>query len=245
MTRQLEQLNIISNNVNRAFFIRSDSVGDRLVVQQILSNQDYNLTNFAQNSLLNKYFQTLINSNNKPFIIDAGANIGASVVYFSAIYPQCKILAIEPETNNCDLLRKNCQGIDVNLLEGGISSKNGSLYIYDPGCSDCGFRLGEKGDSEVRVYSATDLILEYAEQGFTPFIFKIDIEGGESELFKEKFSWLKKVPLLIIELHDWLIPWERNSQNFLRTISSYNFDFVYKGENIFCFNIDLLQANCA
>ncbi len=240
MTRQLEQLNINSNNVNRVFYIRGDSVGDRLVVQQILANQDYNLNNFVQNNLLNAYFQSLINSNKKPLIIDAGANIGASAVYFSAIYPQCKILAIEPEKNNCNILRKNCHGIDLSLLEGGISSSNGYLYLYDPGCSDCGFRLGESGDYQVPVYSATDLIRQFVEQGCTPFIFKVDIEGGESELFKENFAWLKNIPLLIIELHDWLIPWQSNSQNFLRAISSYNFDFVYKGENIFCFNKDLL-----
>ena len=48
------------------------------------------------------------------------------------------------------------------------------------------------------------------------------------------------VALIIIKLHDWLFPGEGNSQNFLRTLASHDFDFLHRGENVFAFNNRLL-----
>jgi FkbM family methyltransferase len=240
MDRLLEQVNVQLNNENRTFFVRSDSPGDRGVIKQIFQKRDYDLSKFAQRANLADYYAALVNSGKKQLIIDAGANIGASVLYFLGAFPQSKILAIEPEKNNCQLLRKNCEGLNVSVLEGGIGCKNGFMFLTDPGYSDWGFRLGEHGDYQVPVYGAEDLVVEQIGKGFSPFIFKIDIEGGEAEMFKENTTWIRHFPLLIIELHDWLLPGKSNSQNFLRAISSFNFDFVYRGENVFCFNNDLL-----
>lgn len=240
MHRTLAQINLKINGVTRAFFIRNDSVGDRGVIQQIFQNRDYDLTQFAQTNSLRSYYSSKVASGKVPLIIDAGANIGASVVYFLHVYRECKVLAIEPEMNNCTLLRKNCAGLNFSLVEGGIGCKNGSLFLSDPGDSDWGFRLGEQGNVKVPVFAADELILDQINQGLEPFIFKIDIEGGESELFKERTTWMQRFPLLIIELHDWLFPGTSNSRNFLREVSSMNMDFVFSGENVFCFNNDLL-----
>jgi FkbM family methyltransferase len=243
MSRLLEQINIQFNNESRDFYFRSDGVGDRGVIQQIFQNRDYDLTMFAQNANLVAHFSSLLASGRKPLIVDAGANIGASAVYFSGSFPGSKILAIEPEKNNCQLLRKNCEGLDVTVLEGGVGCKNGFLFLSDPGYSDWGFRLVDQGDYKVPVYAAADLVLDQVGRGSAPFIFKIDIEGGESGLFEENTDWIERFPLLVIELHDWLFPGKSNSRNFLRAISSRDFDFVYRGENVFCFNNDLLSAS--
>jgi len=93
------------------------------------------------------------------------------------------------------------------------------------------------------MFAADELILEQVNQGLEPFIFKIDIEGGESELFKERTTWMQRFPLIIIELHDWLFPGTSNSRNFLREVSNMNVDFVFRGENVFCFNNDLLSPH--
>ena len=68
---------------------------------------------------------------------------------------------------------------------------------------------------------------------FFPFIVKIDIEGGEENLFSMNTDWIKKIPMVIIELHDWLLPKQRTSTNFLKTVSELDRDFNIKGENIF------------
>ena len=40
-------------------------------------------------------------------IIDAGANVGLAAVYFSSRFPEAKILALEIESANFELLRRN------------------------------------------------------------------------------------------------------------------------------------------
>lgn len=243
MHRTLAQVNLEINGITRAFFVRNDSQGDRGVIQQIFQNRDYDLAPFAQTDSLKSYYISLLDAAKVPLIIDAGANIGASVVYFTHAYRESKLLAIEPEMNNCALLRKNCSGLNFSLLEGGLGSNNGELFLSDPGHSDWGFRLEEQGTIRVPVFAADELVLDQVKQGFAPFIFKIDIEGGESELFKERTTWMERFPLLIIELHDWLLPGTSNSRNFLREISAMNFDFLFRGENVFCFNNDLLSTH--
>jgi len=59
-----------------------------------------------------------------------------------------------------------------------------------------------------------------------------DIEGFESDLFSTNTDWIKKVTVLVVELHDWMIPNSANSHNFL-AISAESRDFVVYGENIF------------
>jgi hypothetical protein len=38
-----------------------------------------------------------------------------------------------------------------------------------------------------------------------------------------------------------LLPGEGNSRNFFKAALEFDFDFVYRGENLFCFNNALLK----
>jgi len=80
------------------------------------------------------------------------------------------------------------------------------------------------------------------EPDAAPFIAKIDIEGGEAELFSSNCTWMGEFPLIIIELHDWMLAGKASSRNFLHAIAAYNFDVMLHGENLFCFNNDLLAS---
>src|SRR5688500_1422830 len=42
-----------------------------------------------------------------PFVIDCGANIGISILYFKQVYPACRILAFEPDPAIFTYLSKN------------------------------------------------------------------------------------------------------------------------------------------
>ena len=50
-----------------------------------------------------------------PYIIDCGANIGMSVLYFKWMYPNARILAFEPDPATFELLTRN---VATNRLEG-------------------------------------------------------------------------------------------------------------------------------
>jgi hypothetical protein len=66
----------------------------------------------------------------------------------------------------------------------------------------------------------------------TPFLVKIDIEGFEEDLFSQNIQWIKAFPIVIIELHDWMLPGRGSSNNFLRAIANENLDFVIIRENV-------------
>jgi hypothetical protein len=75
-----------------------------------------------------------------------------------------------------------------------------------------------------------------AKEKAAPFILKIDIEGHEDQLFHSKTDWLRLFKVVVIELHDWMLPGTANSRNFLKQITKYDFDMVFVGENVFCVN---------
>lgn len=236
----LIKINLRGEGTTREFCLRKDSAADRGVFEQIFQNGSYNVFQFQQSVGLKSCYAAITEAQKTALIVDAGANIGASAVYLSLAWSQCKVLAIEPESRNCELLRLNCSGLNYSLVEGAVGSRNGIRYLHDPGEGEWGYRVEDQGEQEVRVFAAADIVAEQIDCGFRPFIFKIDIEGGEEELFAENVEWARQFPLIVVESHDWLFPGQARSRNFLRTIASMNFDCVFRGENMFCFNNDLL-----
>lgn len=234
-------LPVKTRNGVRSFSVRWNSHADLGVFYQVFINRDYDLSRFALGKRIEELYESMISAKHQPLIVDAGANIGASVVWFASWFPQSKIIAIEPAPDNCALLRRNCIGIDYELFAGGISSEDGTMYLQDPGCGHWAYRVTEEGKREVPVFAASKIVDLQISRSTTPFICKIDIEGGEKYLFQKNTDWIDKFPLLIVELHDYMLPGGSRSKGFLTTLSRYDFDFVPYGENIFCFNNRILR----
>ena len=49
-----------------------------------------------------------------------------------------------------------------------------------------------------------------------PFIVKIDIEGAEADVFASDTDWFNETPVVIVELHDWLMPKQGTAAEFLK-----------------------------
>jgi FkbM family methyltransferase len=218
----------------RQFFLRDASKADEGVFHQIFVNQDYNLARLGRGKQLEDYLRRIAPA--KPLILDCGANIGAAAVWFAGCYPHARIVAIEPDPANLALLVRNCQGLDVEPVAGAISCRRETLYLTDPGHGEWGYRTEEHPPSSPRAptteaYPVGHFLRAYPEH--VPFIVKIDIEGGEDRLFRDDTTWIEAFPLLIIELHDWLLPESASSASFLQAIAPLRRDFVYFSENIF------------
>ena len=239
----------IKLNDSEIFFsFREDSSGDRSVLKQIFLNQDYNISHWEQGKKLLEYHNE--QSKIRPsLIIDAGANIGASAVYFSNIFSNTFIFAVEPDITNWHLLEMNTTGLNVFNFNGAIADVDGELTFEDPGRGDVGFMTKRIGDldkmtntKKVKSISPKSILSHSATQNTNPLILKIDIEGGEDALFDGDTNWLSKFPLVIIELHDWMLPFSGSSRNFIKSVAQHDFDFVYRGENIFLFNRKILNV---
>lgn len=195
----------------RAFRHRG-TPADLGVIAQMFESQDYSLGRLRRGAELHALYEALVQSGERPLILDAGANIGASAVFFGVHFPRAHIVALEPAADNFELLRANTAGLDVDARCAAIGAHDGT---------------------GVAVHAASRLISEKLAAGYQPYIAKIDIEGGEQELFSRDTGWADGFALLIIELHDWLLPRAGSARNFLRWAAERDRDFVYIGENIF------------
>ena len=117
------------------------------------------------------------------------------------------------------------------------------MRIEDPDAGHNAFRTVRSVGTEGIDVLTIDRVMKEFDTA-VPFIVKIDIEGFESDLFSSNTEWIRRFPLILIELHDWLLPGQACSQNFLKAISAENRDFVHQGETIFSISNHLLPLRC-
>jgi FkbM family methyltransferase len=166
-------------------------------------------------------------------IIDGGANVGYASIFFANRFPSAQIIAIEPESSNFEALVNNVSKYDnVTTVKKGLWNKSGFLRIIDKESDKFAFMTmevsaGDEYDVEVITIDEILRLSGCSEIG----ILKLDIEGAEKELFSSNYdSWLGKVKLLIIELHDDMK--SGCSDAFYAAINHYKFESEVVGENI-------------
>ncbi len=225
---------IIYDRSRRACFtVKSRDDVDVTVVRQIFINEDYALGSPKHADALWKYYVKIIESGKKPLIIDCGGNSGLATKYFSETYGGSRIVCIEPEEQNMEMAKINNHDPDIQFLLAGIGNSDARADIVDPGEGNWGYRTETSDTGKTKIISVNSILGDAEYKNCTPFIIKIDIEGFEQNLFEKNVEWLDAFPLLIIELHDWMLPKQATSNNFLRAISERNRDFIYRNENVF------------
>jgi FkbM family methyltransferase len=203
------------------------------VMHEIFEFNDYGFEKLARGEELARHYERLVASGVTPLIVDCGANSGMASAYFSVTYPEARIIAVEPEPENLALARVNNPGERVRFILAGVGHSGGRGRIVDPKQGNWAYRIDDQASGPVEIVSISQLLAEHCDPGVQPFIIKIDIEGSENALFLKNTEWLDLFPVLVIELHDWMLPRAANSGPFLREIAVRDRDFVYHGENIF------------
>jgi FkbM family methyltransferase len=217
----------------RCLHLKIRSKIDFSTLCQIYQSNDYGLEKIGRHRELTAHYQNILSQGKIPLIIDCGGNIGLAARYFNDDYPESKILLIEPEHSNIEQAKMNNDQAKIHFYESAIGCRDERGEVIDPGLGEWGYRVETAKEGKTEIISINTLLKTYTSEHYSPFIVKIDIEGFEANLFSENTEWVDKFPLLIIELHDWMLPRSANSSNFLKTIALLNRDFIYKGENVF------------
>jgi FkbM family methyltransferase len=140
-------------------------------------------------------------------IVDAGANVGYSVLRFRLEYPDAFIVAIEPESSNFSQLQKNCAG-DYNIVleQKALWSTQARLAIQSFDIDKNAFRVGGHDSGDILAISVPDILTMHKLE--TIDLLKIDIEGSETEVFRHHSTeeWLPRVSMILIETHDGIAP---------------------------------------
>ena len=212
-------------NVKASFlkvpFILRDNISDKAIFFQVFYEKQYDLYGVDFPKALR--------------IIDGGANIGCASVYFTMRFPQAEILAIEPEKDNFSLLKTNTESYrNIHCVQAGVWNKNEKLSIANPEGGAAEFMFDNNIINSDSINGMTIQSLLDLKNWNEVDIIKLDIEGAEKEVFSsDDLSWLKKVKLLIIELHD------RYKKDCTKTVfyalNQFNYDAYFHHENIFIF----------
>lgn len=215
---------IFINQLSQTVYLRRNT-SDRILFEEIIVQGEYDL-------------QQLKNLNPQ-HIIDIGANVGYTSIFFSNRFEDSKIIALEPEHENFSALCKNTSNrANIIGIEGGIWNSKCKLKVVNPTASKWAIQVTESDDDKwIQAYTIPELIEDYNIP--TIDILKIDVEGTEKILFDNQAArWLSKTKVLIIETHDRIVP--GSSTPVLREISKKNFNLSVKSDFLIFTNKDLV-----
>jgi FkbM family methyltransferase len=174
-------------------------------------------------------------------VVDGGAYIGLSAIYFTMRYPGVRIIAVEASERNYELLVRNTADFpNIEPVHAALWPQAGSLVLTDPGTGLWGLQVKEAagtGDDapgtvdepadSVRAITIGDIIRDYGLDRID--LLKVDIEGAEKELFSEPGPWLSQVDAICIELHDWFKV--GCTRTFFAAVSDFDVE-AWRGENV-------------
>lgn len=133
-------------------------------------------------------------------VVDVGANVGYSVVYFANRYRRARIEAFEPHPVHVDLLRRN---LDLN----GITERV-AVHPVAAGITHSKAWLSDKGgDSQVSTGESEGMLPITVVDFFDAMknrkidLLKIDCEGGEYPLIMDSRFPMLHVERIIMEWH--------------------------------------------
>lgn len=156
---------------------------------------------FIYNEIFNNNIYNFISKSKNPFIIDAGANIGLSVIYFKKLYPNSEIIAFEPDENVFTTLEYNINSLQINnvtLVKKALWNEVTELRFYSEGAD--GGRLANEGENNQIIKINTTLLSDYINNRIVDLL-KIDIEGAELFVLQEARRYLKNVNNIFVEYH--------------------------------------------
>jgi FkbM family methyltransferase len=160
------------------------------------------------------------------FVIDAGANIGTSAIWFATKHPQATVIAIEPESENFDLMKLNVAGYPaIKPIKAALAGAIGRRELFDRGTGPWGYTIASSSqnvkslEQSVECITVESILATYTQDIVD--ILKLDIEGGEKEVLEDSKCWICSMRVIVVELHDRIVPgcfkaFENATQGFAR-----------------------------
>ena len=187
---------------NLKVIVRGKDHSDYSVFKQIFNFEEYNL------------IYTLLKNNNsflknESVLIDAGANVGYTTMFFSHFLNFKKIICIEPSIENVKILNENIKSLHnynaIIVYQRALTNSlnlNFSLDTSFRDQKDWSITTTENELGDIKGITINEIIQKHNLKEIT--VLKIDIEGAERFIFTKDsdLDFLKIVKILAIEIHD-------------------------------------------
>lgn len=145
-----------------------------------------------------------------PFIIDCGAHIGMSILYFKRCYPQAQIIAFEPNPQTFQMLEQNIRQNhlqNVQLVNAAVGAVEGEIQFYvrrDAAEESWGDTALKEAivdtEQEWRTISVPAVRLSSYITRPVDYL-KLDIEGLEETVLREIEKTLPLIMEIRLEFH--------------------------------------------
>jgi FkbM family methyltransferase len=178
---------------------------------------------FMYDEIFEKGIYNFKNSSKKPYIIDCGANIGLSIIYFKKTYPLSTILGFEPDPDICQILKENIKKFDLKeviIEEKGVWNEETNLSFFSDGAD--GGRISFKSGTNNLIRIHTIRLKEYLTSHVD--LLKIDIEGAETKVLKDCSDSLENVDKIFVEYHSFSDR-QQDLQELLEVLSNAGFRY--------------------
>jgi FkbM family methyltransferase len=138
-------------------------------------------------------------------LIDVGANIGLYVLEFASLESR-KIIAIEPDPSNYEILRKNIieNQLNVNCETRNIAigGENKSETVrYDNSGTGNATPVQAADGAEVMSFVSLDTLLNEYSGLYGDIGIMMDVEGFEAQIIHSNLKLPKNLKFIAIELH--------------------------------------------
>jgi len=139
------------------------------------------------------------------------------------------------------------ENVISSRLSGGVSA-SGTFRFIAVDSPENSPKSGDKASPEnVNVefsrnqISIDQILTLHTEKGADLIaVVKVDIEGGEEELFLGPCEWLSKTAFLTIEIHD-AMGCPNSSRALLKRLSEYDFALLPENDVLHCYNRKILE----
>jgi len=207
---------------------------NEMILGKFVKILDYRLfiTLFETIFIYDEYY--FISDKPDPLVIDCGANIGMSTLYLKLLYPQAKIVALEPDPTTYKVLNENIltnKMTEIEVLNKAVFGRRGKISFYVDQdrlgslvMSTNPFRVANNRRVVVPAVTLTEILTKYKVVDF----IKMDVEGAELRVLREmaKSGAIDRVVQLIVEYHHHILPGENRVSELFGLLERANMEYM-------------------
>jgi len=140
-----------------------------------------------------------------PRILDCGANVGLSALFYKRLYPQARITAYEADPAIAAQLTRNLRvngAADVDVVASAVWIEEGVVTFAAQG-ADAGTLVRFAHQTERTSIQVPSCRLADVVARETIDLLKLDIEGAELDVLRDIAPHLRNVRAIQLEAHEW------------------------------------------
>jgi FkbM family methyltransferase len=140
-------------------------------------------------------------------ILDLGSHIGLTIADLAHRFPDAHIVGVEIDPDSAALCRRNIAafGDRCEIVEGAVWTSPGEAVPYQRRPGELGSRIDVgRADDDAERDVATSVSIDTLVERLAPLrvdYVKMDIEGAERQVLRERTGWAERVASIKVEVH--------------------------------------------